>query len=433
MLGVWKTWLQIICLILCSKEGNENYISRNLTASQGTQVPSRIPAVPQLSLTPEGLVIIQLKFSTNIRISMRKNGDISVPRWPVGLKRLPQKEEKTGSLQAWQQCTTPAQGLKVLVQAQLQKGPAWKRWSPQSCALNMLTWLQQSAYTLVINMMLVFHCQKPQRKCDEALHAMSTPLPVWRWVEKLKSHTLNSQHFCTILFSLLTFFHAGSFCSRQLPLQGPAQSTNPLSVLCGAQGTNPSRLSGIYFALLCSLGWRHQQQLYSIRVSGLETLCARPWCSKAGHSALTGLSNICCTDHLEAGKKGPPSRMHRTMCQAGTPAMMTCREHVGQLLGLDSACCQDLREIWIPHSGFAALISLFPLKLSPKTFIPNVDKGKYQAVQNGGDASPILFQWGASPSWREFESPFATRTLCQLGYQLLPLEGELVLPNSYFA
>lgn len=77
-------------------------------------------------------------------------------------------------------------------------------------------------------------------------------------------------------------------------------------------------------------------------------------------------------------------------------------------------------------------MSLFPLKLHPKTFIPNLDK-KYQAIQNGRVASPILFQWSASPSWREFESPFAIRNLCQLAYQLLPLEGELVLPNSYFA
>lgn len=87
----------------------------------------------------------------------------------------------------------------------------------------------------------------------EALNATSTLLPVWRWVEKLKGHILNSRCFCTILVFLFTFIHAGSLCSRWLSLQGPAWSTNPLSehVLCGAQGTNPSRLSGTAFTLPC--------------------------------------------------------------------------------------------------------------------------------------------------------------------------------------
>jgi len=75
--------------MLCSQDRSENYISRNLAESQGTQVPSCIPTVLVLSSgvkvscaggTLEGLLIIQLEFSTDIRISMRKNGEISVSR-----------------------------------------------------------------------------------------------------------------------------------------------------------------------------------------------------------------------------------------------------------------------------------------------------------------------------------------------------------------
>lgn len=44
---------------------------------------------------------------------MRKNGDISVPRWSVAWKRLPQKEEKTGSLAAMQNSSSKAQGVSA--------------------------------------------------------------------------------------------------------------------------------------------------------------------------------------------------------------------------------------------------------------------------------------------------------------------------------
>lgn len=92
MLGAWKTWLQITCLMLCSKDKNENYNSRNLAETQGTQVPSCNPAVLGLNSglkvncaggTTEGL----LKFSTDIKINIRKNGEISVPKRSASLKR----------------------------------------------------------------------------------------------------------------------------------------------------------------------------------------------------------------------------------------------------------------------------------------------------------------------------------------------------------
>lgn len=78
------------------------------------------------------------------------------------MKRLP-KKEKTGSLEAWQQCRTPAQGLKVLVQAQLQKGVLpGKRGVPR--AVHRTCSHNTREYILTINTVLVFHCQKTQRK-----------------------------------------------------------------------------------------------------------------------------------------------------------------------------------------------------------------------------------------------------------------------------
>lgn len=173
----------------------------------------------------------------------------------------------------------------------------------------------------------------------------------------MKAHILNSQCFCTILVFLFTFFHAGSFCSRQ----GPAGSTNPLSRhvlccvgLCGAQGTNPSRLSGTAFSLPCCAylgeGTSNSFTLFTplawkLLVSGhnaqrLDTLSLQD-------------SNICSTtytitytDPSPGGREeGSTKQDPQNNVPNRDPSMVACRKCVGQLLGLDCAHYQNLKLI----------------------------------------------------------------------------------------
>lgn len=122
----------------------------------------------------------------------------------------------------------------------------------------------------------------------------------------------------------------------------PAWSTSPLSghVLCGAQGTNPSRLSGTAFTWPCCahLGEGTSNSFTPFMHLAWKLLVLGHDAPRLGTLPLQD-SPTCSTDHLETGKKGPP-----TICQdpqnnvpSRDPSMVARRKHVGQLLGLDSA------------------------------------------------------------------------------------------------
>lgn len=104
----------------------------------------------------------------------------------------------------------------------------------------------------------------------------------------------------------------------------PAWSTSPLSghVLCGAQGTNPSRLSGTAFTWPCCahLGEGTSNSFTPFMHLAWKLLVLGHDAPRLGTLPLQD-SPTCSTDHLETGKKGPEqyARIHRTMYQAGTP------------------------------------------------------------------------------------------------------------------
>lgn len=260
---------------------------------------------------------------------MRKNGDISFPRWSVGLKRLPQKEKKRGSLQAWQQCRTPAQGLKVLVQAQLQKGvlhgnhgvPRAMHWTCSHISSTVSIGDKYDAHiSLSKNPEEMWMRQlMPWAPCSQSGDG-------WKnWNPTSWSHSTFAQFsvfpaYILACWQLLqqTIASAGSGTEQQ-----PSERA---CVVWGCVGHREQTPAGwveqhlLCFAVLPRVKVPATALLHScLWLGNLEAFGARPWCSKAGHSALAGLSNICSTDHVEAGKTGPPSRIHRTMCQAGIP------------------------------------------------------------------------------------------------------------------
>lgn len=203
MLGAWKTWLQITCLMLCSKDRNENYNSRNLAESQGTQVPSCNPAVLGLNSglkvncaggTTEGL----LKFSTDVRINMRKNGEISVLKRSASLKRSWRRRKQAPSSPG----SNAEPRLKVLrCWCRLSWMNTTKRdghlcWQIIWAGLNLVSCMENTESPEIYTerahitseycwqaLMPTSHCWKSRGNVNEARNTTNTLLLFGRWVD----------------------------------------------------------------------------------------------------------------------------------------------------------------------------------------------------------------------------------------------------------
>lgn len=144
----------------------------------------------------------------------------------------------------------------------------------------------------------------------------------WKnWKPTSWTHSASVQFWFSSLLSFLLAASAADSCLCRAQHGAPTLWVAMCHV--GHRGQTSAgwveHLQGIYFALLCSPGWRYQQQLYSIHASGLETwklLVPGHDPPRLGSLSLQD-SNTCSTD-LEAGKKAPPSRSTEQRAKQGS-------------------------------------------------------------------------------------------------------------------
>lgn len=169
--------------------------------------------------------------------------------------------------------------------------------------------------------------------------------------------------------------------------------------------------------VLTRLKVQHQHPLHSIHASSWEATerlshgAPASAAAKAGHSALTGISNISTIGQPETRREeGFPKQHPQNKCAKQGPLKRVQQEMHETALGPGSCPLARFKMLtkgeMSLHSGLVAFTSLFPFKLGAETFLPKSRLQKYHAFQKGRGASPVL-----SPFQKRL-NPHSPRTPC---------------------